>query len=85
MPNQLYILGMLRLFGSDYTAVKDFFEQDVIEPDEYGVEEPEVADAAIEDGEVVIPENRVQLSDPCLRELQDIDPLEQDTNHGISL
>ena len=84
-PNQLYILGMLRQFGSDYTAVKDFFEQDVIEPDEYGVEEPEVADAAIEDGDVVIPENRVQLSDHCLRELREIDPLEQDTNHGISL
>lgn len=85
-PNQLYILGMLQLFGSEYTAVKEFFEHDAIVPDEYGVEEPDVPEAYIEEGnQVVVPVNRVQLTDLCLRELQEVDPLAQDTNHGISL
>ena len=42
-PNQLYILGMLRLFGSNYTAVRDFFEENTV-PYDYGVSEPEMAD-----------------------------------------
>ena len=29
-PKQLYILGMLRLFGSNYTAVRDFFEENAV-------------------------------------------------------
>ena len=35
-PNQLYILGMLRLCGLNYTAVKDFFEENRV-PENYGI------------------------------------------------
>ena len=62
-PNQLYILGMLDLFGSEYTAVKDFFESNVIDSNYYGVEEPDVIDAASEVEEaVVVPETMQNLS-----------------------
>ena len=86
-PNQLYILGMLRLFGSNYTAVKDFFEENRV-PENYGISEPEEVDAVNEDsnGAVVLPQNAIQMSPDCLRELQaTVNPLEQDGNHGISL
>lgn len=86
-PNQLYILGMLNLFGSEYTAVKDFFESNVIDSNYYGVEEPDVIDAASEGEEaVVVPETIQNLSNASLQELQlQVNPLEWDTNHGISL
>lgn len=84
-PNQLYILGMLRLFGSEYTAVKDFFENNSVDPDEYGVEEPDVIDATSEEEGVVVPVTGLQLSNACLHELQQVNPLQRDTNHGISL
>ena len=86
-PNQLYILGMLNLFGSEYTAIKDFFESNVIDPNYYGVEEPDVIDAASEGEEaVVVPETMQNLSNASLQELQlQVNPLERDTNHGISL
>ena len=86
-PNQLYILGMLSLFGSEYTAVKDFFESNIINPNHYGVEEPDVIDAASEVEEAVVVAKTIQnLSNTSLRELQlQVNPLERDTNHGISL
>ena len=69
-PNQLYILGMLNLFGSEYTAVKDFFESNVIDSNYYGVEEPDVIDAASEVEEaVVVPETMQNLSNASLQEL----------------
>ena len=86
-PNQLYILEMLRLFGSNYTAVKDFFEDNRV-PENDGISEPEEVDAVNEDsnGAVVLPRNAIQMSPDCLRELQaTVNPLEQDGNHGISL
>ncbi|KAL9980321.1 hypothetical protein ACROYT_G008892 [Oculina patagonica] len=87
-PNQLYILGMLKLFGSSYCSVTDFFENNTVNEEEYGVSEPEIADAVDVDDitEVVVPENRLRLSDDCLRELcATVDPLTMDGNHGISL
>ena len=36
--NQLYILGMLNLFGSEHRAVKDFFESNIIDFHHNGVE-----------------------------------------------
>ena len=85
--NQLYILGMLNLFGSEYTAVKDFFESNVIDPNHYGIEEPHVTDAASEVEEAdAVPETMQNLSNASLQELQlQVNPLEWDTNHGISL
>ena len=86
-PNQLYILGMLNLFGSEYTAVKDFFESNVIDPNHYGIEELHVIDAASEVEEAdAVPETMQNLSNASLQELQlQVNPLERDTNHGISL
>lgn len=84
-PNQLYILGMLRLFGSNYTAVRDFFEENTV-PYDYGVSEPEMADPEGEGNVVVVPANAVTLSGECLVDLQtSVEPLSQDGNHGISL
>ena len=85
-PNQLYILGMLRVFGSNYTAVREFFENDTV-PEDYGVSEPEDAEPVREDtNEVVAPSNTAQISAECLVELQaSLEPLSQDGNHGISL
>ena len=78
---------MLNLFGSEYTAVKDFFESNIIDSNYYGVEEPDVIDAASEVEEaVVVPETMQNLSNASLQELQlQVNPLERDTNHGISL
>ena len=85
-PNQLNILGMLYLFGSEYIAVKDLFESNIIDPNHYGVEEPDVIDAASEEEVVVVPEAMLHLSDASSQELQlQMNPLEQDTNHDISL
>lgn len=78
---------MLRLFGSNYTAVKDFFEDNRV-PENDGISEPEEVDAVNEDsnGAVVLPQKAIQMSPDCLRELQaTVNPLEQDGNHGISL
>ena len=85
-PNQLYILGMLRFFGSNYTAVRDFFEDNTVTED-YGVSEPETVDPILpEENAVVVPANTVQLSGECLTELQaSVQPLSQDGNHGIAL
>ena len=85
-PNQLYILGMLRLFGANYTAVRDFFEDNTV-PEDYGVSEPETVDPVLpEENDVVVPTNTVQLSGECLIELQgSVQPLSQDGNHGITL
>ena len=69
---------MLRLFGSNYTAVKDFFEGNRV-PENYGISDPEEVDAVNEDcnGEVVSPQNAIQMSPDCLRELQaTVNPLE---------
>ncbi|XP_048576635.1 uncharacterized protein LOC125559006 [Nematostella vectensis] len=86
-PNQLYLLGMLRLFGSDYIAVKDFFEDNTIDEDTYGIYEPdpgvaeEMQDDEIE--RVVVPAVSLQVGEACWNELQSVDPLQQDHNHGI--
>ncbi|XP_068702664.1 uncharacterized protein [Montipora foliosa] len=85
-PNQLYILGMLRMFGSNHSAVRDFFEENIV-AENYGVSEPEIADAILpERNEVVVPVNAVSLSGECLVELQRlVDPHSHDGNHGISM
>lgn len=86
-PNQLYILGMLQLFGSGYTAVKDFFENNTV-PEDYGVSEPEVTEPVIQadNAQVVVPVIAVRISEECLADLQaSVQPLSQDGNHGISL
>ena len=67
--NQLYILGMLNLFGSEYRAVKDFFESNIIDFHHNGVEEPDVIDAASEEGAVVVPEAMLHLFNANLQEL----------------
>ena len=66
-PNQLYILGMLNLFRSEYSAVKDFFESSIIESNHYGVEEPDVTDAASEEEAVVVPEAMLHLSNASMQ------------------
>ena len=43
---------MLNLFESEYTAVKDFFESNIIDPNHCGVEEPDVIDVASEEDEL---------------------------------
>ena len=84
--NQLYILGMLNLFGSEYTAVQEFFKSNIIDRNHNGVEEADVIDAASEEEAVVVPEAMLHLSNESLQELQlQMTPLERDTNHGISL
>ena len=78
---------MLRLFGSNYTAVRDFFEENTV-PDDYGVSKPEMADPEGEGNVVVVvvPANAMMLSGECLVDLQtSVEPLSQDGNHGISL
>ena len=67
--NQLYILGMLNLFGSEYRAVKDFFESNIIHSQHNGVEEPDVIDAASEEDAVVVPEAMLHLFSTSLQEL----------------
>ena len=67
--NQLYILGMLNLFGSEYRAVKDFFESNIIDSQHNGVEEPDVIDAASEEDAVVVPEAMLHLFNASLQEL----------------
>ena len=67
--NQLYILGMLNLFGSEYTAVKEFFESNIIDSHHNGVGEPDVIDAASEEEAVVVPEAMLYLFNASLQEL----------------
>lgn len=86
-PMQLYLAGMLSLFGSNHTAVKDFFEDGQVEENEYGVIEPEASELADEDiaeNEINIPEIQQNVSSACMDEIKrSIDPLKQDGNHGI--
>ena len=86
-PNQLYILGMLALHGSDHTAVKDFFEEGNVNPVEYGVSIPDVAEPSVENiNDVVVPEVITGMSENCLAHINaEINPLERDGNHGINL
>ena len=67
--NQLYILGMLNLFGSEHRAVKDFFESNIIDFHHNGLEEPDVIDAASEEEAVVVPEAMLHLFNANLQEL----------------
>ena len=76
---------MLRLFGSNYTAVRNFFQENTV-PDDYGVFEQEMAYPEEEGNVVVVPANALTLSDECLVELQkSVEPLSQDGDHWISL
>lgn len=85
-PNQLYILGMMQLYGSNYTAVKEFFESNDVDQDTYGVSEDLYATESSGSDEVVVPEIRPGLSPACVADIRNrVDPLEQDDNHGISL
>ena len=60
---------MLNLFGSEYRAVKDFFESNIIDSQHHGVEEPDVIDSASEEDTVVVPEAMLHLFNTSLQEL----------------
>ena len=79
---------MLRLFGSDHTAIKDFFEPGQVEEDEYAVVAPEASELSQEDSrdnEVAVPEVRPNISPACSAKInREVNPLNQDGNHGIN-
>ena len=60
---------MLNLFGSEYRAVKDFFESNIIDSQHNGVEEPDVTDSASEEDTVVVLEAMLHLFNTSLQEL----------------
>ena len=80
-PQQLFVSGALRLWQSG-TAALDFFEN--VRDEQYGVEEEELV--AEEENEIIIPENRFQLTNEQLLQLQQqVDPLAQSENHAIEI
>lgn len=83
-PNQLYILGMLNLFGSDYRAVNEFFEGGTVD-NTFGVDLPDDAvETTDTDNNVVVPEVTYQISEQCRQELDaSIEVLAKDNNCGI--
>lgn len=71
-PNQLYILGMLQLFGSNYRSVKEFFDQGNVNDNDFGVEIPNTPEPSVrEDGNVVVPEINLTVPDSCFAELRE--------------
>jgi hypothetical protein len=83
----MYIIGMLRLFGSNYTSVRDFFEPEDVNEAEYGVDMPDTAEATTHTGNnnVIVPPVDTNLSEACLTELRDCENhwSTADTNHHI--
>ena len=83
-PNQLFITGLLNLYGcADATAV-DVFETTAVDPATFGVEDTNVAEP-IDDDAVVVPEAPGPVPAMCLAALaQRRENIEQgDNNHGI--
>ena len=88
-PNQLYTQGMLRLFGSNLTAVRDIFDSQPIHVDEewYGVDEttgpfPEVQT----NNDVQVPQIPQFVDSKQIDLLrQTINPLDSCTNFGIPI
>ena len=88
-PNQLYTQGMLRLFGSNLTAVRDVFDSQPIHVDEewYGVDEttgpfPEVQT----NNDVQVPQIPQFVDSEQIDLLrQTINPLDSCTNFGIPI
>ena len=88
-PNQLYTQGMLRLFGSNLTAVRDIFDSQPIHVDEewYGVDEttgpfPEVQT----NNDVQVPQIPQFVDSEQIDLLrQTINPLDSCTNFGIPI
>lgn len=76
-PNQLYILGMLQNFGSNYRSVKEFRERGEIDDvDNYGVDIPSAEDYSDEsrddtDNNVTVPIISVNIPDACCEELRE--------------
>lgn len=89
-PNQLYIQGMLRLFGSNYRNVNEFFEPDSIDEEQYGTNVPETGEVISEnrDNNVSVPSIEVDLPSACLTELRGITEnslASVDTKHYIPM
>ena len=61
---------MLLLFGSNYTAVRNFFQENTV-PEDYGVFKREMVYPEEEGSVLVVPANALTTSsDECLVELQ---------------
>ena len=86
-PNQLYMQGMLSLFGSQWTAVRDFFDNDTIDSEWYGVEETARPFPAIQtNNDVQVPQVPQFLSPQQVELLREtINPLNDCSNYGISV
>ena len=80
-PHQLFTSGMLRLCHSGLTAM-DLFEN--VES-QYGNEEEGLIPEA-DEGQVDVPQNRIELTSTQFQQLQDsIDPMDECSNYGISI
>ena len=78
-PNQLFVTGALQLRESGLIAL-DFFENI---DESYGIDEEVLA---FEESGVTVPEGRFALTSDHLYQLQqEVDPLEENENHGIEL
>ena len=87
-PNQLYIQGMLRLFGSNYRNINDFFESESVDEERYGTYEPETEEVSFEnsDNNVTVPNIELHLSSDCLTELRAVEENSStSTNHYIPM
>ena len=71
-PNQLYILGMLRPFGSDYRSVRELFDENDVN-DSFGVDIDDNPDNLETDSDqVVVPRININISESCLVELREL-------------